>query len=133
MMKLFRCYSGRKRVALAGGVLWLLSGIPSAYANPDSHPPEVDCQHLESTTDILICDNRWLRERNAQLNTLYELLRISLPCEKRGKLDKKEKAWKQEMESCGTDTLCLAGEYTGQVSELREQYQIRILKLTENN
>jgi uncharacterized protein len=114
----------RTGTGLAAFLLCLISGGMPVSAGTQA--AEVDCQKPGQSSELMVCRNHWLSERNTELNTTYELLWLSLPRAGRDRLERAERAWKQEMETCRSDVLCLATEYTGHIATLRDQYRTRI-------
>ncbi len=99
--------------------IWLVSclAIPS-YADDKAAAREAYCNKLPTKSETAICLDRDLTRRDGELNDVYQELKEKLKPAEYKDLQKEQRSWLAERNTCGADVQCLATQYTDRISVL---------------
>jgi uncharacterized protein len=99
-------------VVLLAAVLW--SGAPAAEAAS----PYINCAAARSADERAVCRSTALIQRDAEMATLYRVLKGLVSMGQRGALQDEQADWLKARRECAASVRCLKDHYDDRIAEL---------------
>jgi uncharacterized protein len=112
-------------VALAAVIA--LGGATAGLAPPTrALAASFDCRKAASQTELTICANMGLNDRDVQMAQLYGIVRKLVPMGTRQAIIDRQAVWLKERNRCGPDRKCIGRSYDRRLRELNKVLEQRV-------
>ncbi len=103
------------------GLAVLLIAVPSSAS-----AASFDCRKAASQTELTICANLSLNDRDVQMAQLFGIVRKLVPMGTRAAILDRQVVWVRERNRCGGDRNCLGRSYDKRIRELNRVLEQRV-------
>jgi uncharacterized protein len=100
-----------------GNILFAASVVALA-ASAQAASPYINCAAARSADERAICRSTALIQRDAEMSTLYRVIRGLVAMGQRGALQYEQADWIRARRACGANFRCLRDHYDDRISEL---------------
>lgn len=103
---------------------WLGIAVLAALASSASAAPQyINCAAAKALDERTICRNTRLVQLDAEMATLYDLIRGFVPMGTRGAIQDEQREWLVVRIACRASVPCLRTHYRDRIEELNQHFQ----------
>lgn len=110
---------------IAPAVLPLIGGLVLA-APTAAAAASFDCRKAASQTELTVCANMDLNDRDVRMAQLYDIVRRLVPMGTRSAVMDRQAVWLRERNRCAGDRKCLSRAYDRRIRELNKVLEERV-------